>query len=61
MASGGARARYISCCVCKVTDAGLKELASLKELKVIQLRQTKITNQGINDLRKTRPEISISR
>jgi hypothetical protein len=45
----------------KVTDAGLKELAALKGLKVLDLSSTKVTDAGLKELRKALPTCRIFR
>jgi hypothetical protein len=35
----------------KVTDAGLKELASLKQLRWLELRHTAVTDAGLKELK----------
>jgi len=42
-----------------VTDAGLKELAGLKALESLDLREAKVTNKGIADLQKALPKCTI--
>ena len=39
-----------------ITDAGVKHLARFQQLKVLELRGTRITNGGLEDLRKALPE-----
>jgi hypothetical protein len=43
-----------------VTDAGLKELASLKNLQELVLSNTKVTQDGANLLQKALPACKIS-
>ncbi len=43
----------------QVTDTGLKELAGLKQLAALDLRDTKVTDAGVADLRKTLPKCHI--
>jgi hypothetical protein len=38
-----------------VTDAGLKEVAALKNLGVVNLSVTKAMNEGVKELQKTPP------
>ena len=42
-----------------ITDEGLKQLASFKNLSVIYLRKTKVTANGIEQFKKERPNITI--
>ncbi len=42
-----------------VTDAGLKHLDKMKSLKRLSLRQTKVTADGVDSLRKLRPECQV--
>ena len=44
-----------------MTDAGLKELAAIKSLPHLYLRGTKVTDQGVAELRKALPECKITR
>jgi hypothetical protein len=44
-----------------VTDAGLKELAALKNLQWLFLNGTQVTTEGVNQMRKALPQCSISR
>jgi hypothetical protein len=44
-----------------VTDAGLKELASVKGLKKLVLYETKVTDAGAADLQKAMPKCAITR
>jgi Leucine-rich repeat (LRR) protein len=44
-----------------ITDAGLKEVSGLKNLKVLYLRGTKISDASVTELRKTLPRLRISR
>ena len=45
----------------KVTDAGLKELASLKSLETLSLRGTKVTDAAVKELQEALPDCRISR
>lgn len=45
----------------KVTDAGLKELAPLKNLTTLSLRDTKVTDAGVAELQKVLPKCKISK
>jgi len=44
----------------QVTDAGLKELAGLKQLTTLELRFTKVTVAGLKELRAALPECKIT-
>ena len=44
-----------------VTDAGLKELEGLKELTVLDLRKTKVTETGLAYLREVLPKCNVQR
>jgi hypothetical protein len=44
-----------------VTDAGLKELAGLKALRLLLLRGTKVTDRGVAELKKALPGVTIRR
>jgi hypothetical protein len=43
-----------------VTDAGLKELAPLKQLQYLGLFRTKATDNGVSQLQKALPQCHIS-
>ena len=43
----------------KVTDAGLKELAGLKNLHHLDLRETSVTHAGVAELQKALPKLQI--
>ena len=43
----------------KVTDAGLKHLAGLKQLRKLDLTGTKVTDKGKADLKKALPNLKI--
>ncbi len=43
----------------EVTDAGLKHLAELKQLRGLDLRETKVTAKGKADLKKALPKLKI--
>jgi hypothetical protein len=43
----------------KVTDAGLKELAPLKNLTELYLTGTKVTDAGVKELQKALPKCQI--
>lgn len=43
----------------RITDAGMVHLACLKNLKVLNLHGTQVTDQGINELQKALPELKI--
>jgi hypothetical protein len=45
----------------RVTDGGLKELAPLKNLTTLKLRETKVTDVGVAELRKALPNCKVSR
>jgi hypothetical protein len=42
-----------------VTDAGLKHLKGLKGLQRLFLDQTKVTNDGIRDLKAALPDLDV--
>jgi Ran GTPase-activating protein (RanGAP) involved in mRNA processing and transport len=42
-----------------VTDAGLKELASLKNLSKLDLSDTQVTDEGLKELQKALPNCRI--
>ncbi len=44
-----------------VTDEGLKELAGLKSPKVLGVRGTKVTDKGLDELKKTLSVLKIFR
>ena len=44
----------------KVTDAGLKELVNLRQLKALQLQDTQVTNAGVVELQKALPKCKIT-
>jgi hypothetical protein len=44
-----------------VTDVGLKELAEFKSLRGLNLRGAVVTDDGIAELSKLRPELQIER
>jgi internalin A len=41
-----------------VTDTGLKELAAIKQLRFLHLNETKVTDKGVEELKKALPECS---
>jgi hypothetical protein len=43
----------------KVTDTGLKELAGLKSLQLLDLRYTQVTDAGVKELQKVLPKCEI--
>jgi internalin A len=43
----------------KITDAGLKALKELKNLRTLVLSETKATKRGIKDLQTALPELQI--
>lgn len=45
----------------KVTDAGLKELASLNKLTELELKGTKVTDAGVKKLQKVLPACNVIR
>ena len=45
----------------KITDAGLKQLIALKNLKILFVEETVVTDAGLNELKKTLPNLRISR
>ena len=45
----------------QVKDAGLKEIAVLKGLQELDLRGTKVTDAGVEDLQKALPTLKIKR
>jgi len=44
----------------QVTDAGLKELVNLRQLKALQLQDTQVTNAGVVELQKALPKCKIT-
>jgi hypothetical protein len=44
----------------RITDAGMVHLACLKNLKVLNLHGTQVTDQGKNELQKALPELEIT-
>jgi len=44
-----------------VTDAGLKHLAALKELRILRLFDTHVTDSGVAALQKQLPEVDVKR
>ena len=44
-----------------MTDAGLKQLAGLKELKLLFLQGTKVTDAGVAELQKALPGCNVQR
>ncbi len=44
----------------QVTDFGLMKLAALKELKNLEIRGTKITEEGRRKFEKLRPDVQVS-
>lgn len=44
-----------------ITDAGLKELAALNNLSAVHVFGTKVTNEGIADLKKTLPKCQVTK
>ena len=45
----------------QVTDAGLKELAGLKQLQTLDLSSTQVTDAGERQLRKALPNLQVIR
>ena len=45
----------------EVTDAGLKELAGLKQLQSLDLIRTQVTDEGVRQLRKALPDLKVWR
>jgi hypothetical protein len=45
----------------KVTDAGLRELAALKGLRILALSDTKVTDAGVAELQKALPDCKVRR
>jgi hypothetical protein len=45
----------------RVTDAGLKELAGLQQLRTLRVRATQVTEAGAAELRKALPELVVER
>jgi hypothetical protein len=43
----------------QITDAGLKEVAKLKNLDTLDLRLTKVTKAGVAELQKALPKCKI--
>jgi internalin A len=43
-----------------ITDSGLDELRDLKNLKLLQLSRTSVTDQGVKRLKKRLPTVSIT-
>jgi hypothetical protein len=44
-----------------VTDAGVKELTALKQLKILGLCESKVTEAGAKNLRTSLPECRITK
>jgi hypothetical protein len=44
-----------------VTDAGLKHLADMKDLTDLFLHKSKVTDEGVNEFKKTLPGCRIHR
>jgi hypothetical protein len=44
-----------------ITDAGLKELASLKGLTLLNVSKTKVTDAGVGELKKALPNLQVLR
>ena len=44
----------------KITDAGLKEVAKLKQLRFVNLKDTKVTKTGVDQLIKVLPKCNIT-
>ena len=44
-----------------VTDTGLMELARLKQLQWLGLNETKVTDKGVQELKKALPQVQIVR
>jgi hypothetical protein len=44
-----------------VTDAGLKELAQIQGLTILDIRHTKLTKAGVAELQKALPKCKILR
>jgi internalin A len=44
----------------KITDAGLKELAALRNLQRLKLASRDVTDAGVEELRKALPNCDIS-
>jgi hypothetical protein len=44
-----------------VTDAGLGHLKGLKKLKVLNLHGSKVTDRGVEELKRALPDCTISR
>ena len=45
----------------KITDAGLKEVAKLQQLKILWLQDPQITDAGVTELKKALPKCEIFR
>ena len=43
----------------RVTDAGVKELAGLKSLQTLDLRDTQVTDAGLKERQKALPDCKI--
>jgi hypothetical protein len=44
---------------CRVTDDGLTQFFAMKQLEVINLKYTQVTEKGIRDLRQSLPKLRI--
>ena len=44
----------------KITDAGLKEVAEMKQLAILRLKNNKLTNAGVAHLQKALPKCKIT-
>jgi hypothetical protein len=53
--------RYLDLKGTRVTDEGLQVLAGFKGLKKLGLGDTKVSDQGVAELGKLRPDLTIER
>jgi internalin A len=53
--------RYINLAGSRVTDAGLRELEGMTSLVEVFLEKTKVTDEGISNLKKALPKLQVSR
>ena len=54
-----AKVRRLALSTTRITDAGLKEVAKMKQLTKLHLSRTKITDAGVAELKKALPKCEI--